>query len=182
MEPIDLERAADRLHAQAGLNPADPVVPVHLAAELFGWRNVEEVADLADVAVIAGGRLLLRAGESEARHDWHAARALARWNLGLLRGSFTEAAVDSLAAAIRTPHRAFERYARAAGPAFVDLARAFSISESAAALRFGEVTGARVALFAPDRPVRVRGRVRSARRRSLRLSDAPGRFVHVFVA
>lgn len=183
MKLTDLERAAEHVHLSAGLDPADPVVPVHLAAELFGSRNVLEVPGLSTVADVRDGCLLLRAGETDARHDWHAARALARWSLSLFRSSFTEATVDSLAAAIRTPRRAFEAHALAVGPAFSDLAAAFSISQSAAALRYGEVIGARVALFAPNRPVRVRGcRSRSARPRALRLSDAPGRFVRVFVA
>lgn len=50
-------------------------------------------------------------------------------------------------------------------------------------MRYVEVVGGAVILFAPDRPVRMRGtRPKSARPRTLRLSDAPDRFVRLFVA
>ena len=71
-------------------------------------------------------------------------------------GDDEEAAADYLGAALVAPRRAFASALRALGDDLAELAAVFRSTETAAALRVGEVTGRPLAVVAPHR-VRVRG-------------------------
>lgn len=182
MTPMDLERLADALYAQAGFSTNRPVAPLHLAGVLLGWNSVIESRAVRFPALLDEGRLVLHPGVSQGRRSWHVARELARWAMMRSRLRPTELALDSLAACLRTPRQAFAPLALAAGPAFSDLAEAFRISESSAALRFAEVTRTPLVLRTPV-SVRMRGGPRpvKARPRRIPLRDYPGRVVDLFV-
>lgn len=183
MTPAELESLAEATYLRAGLAPDAPVPPLYLAGELLGWDSLVAVDRLHAVAELDGERILVRAWERESLRGWHVARALARLLLLRADAAVTAAAVDSLAAALRTPRAAFVSIASETGPAFSDLAHAFQLSESAAALRYGETMQARIVLEAPSRPPRVRGGRRELKRpRILRLSDAPERVVRIYAA
>ncbi len=183
MTPPDFEQIAEQIYEAAGFAPNTPRSTLRLAAELLGWHALREVRGLTAVAQLDGHRLLLRAEASPRALEWFTGVELARWSLQRVGTTTTAGAVDLLAACLRAPRPAVESVARDAGPAFSDLAAAFSISESSAALRFGEVTGARLTLYAPNRQPRVRGRGASrAKPLKISLSDAPGRVVKLYAA
>jgi predicted transcriptional regulator len=84
--------------------------------------------------------------------EWHLARA----PHPLAHGPQKEAFCDIGAAALLAPRRAFYEDARHHGPDLSRLGRRYGITQSCAALRYGEVTGAPTALVAPM-TVRLRG-------------------------
>lgn len=175
----DLELLAEAAYLRAGLPITDAAAPLHIAGLLLGWNQIYETR-AACSAVITSERLVMPKGLSKNACSWQVARALSRWLLEGVDNSAGESEVDMLAACIRTPRAAFEDLAADTGPAFSDLASAFRISESSAALRFGEVIGSSVVLFAPGKPPRMRGiPARKARARVVRLADDPARTVRL---
>jgi hypothetical protein len=182
MTPMDLEAIAERMYRRAGFPTNQPAAPLHLAGKLLGWDALRESRAPRSPVVLDGQHLVLRPGVSAGRRSWHVARALAQWAMQRLKLDPSELAIDSLAACLRTPRQAFAPIALATGPAFSDLAEAFRISESAAALRFAEVTRTPLVLRTPV-SVRMRGGPRpvKARPRRITLHDYPGRVVDVFV-
>lgn len=181
----EIERLAEKTHRRAGYTARSPLSTLTLANTLLGrgFRHaVFDVDDQAEPATVVDGprgpSLLVRSTLPPRASEWFAARALASWLAGSFNVALTEAELDLFAACLRAPRPAVESAAIRSGPAFGDLAQAFRISESSAALRYGEVTGAPLALVAPLRPTRVRGRRRPGLRWSrVLLSDAPGRVV-----
>lgn len=182
MTPPDIELLAEATYLRAKIAPGDTVSMLDLAGSLLGWGAITERASLPCSARVIDDRLFLRRGLSAPDRAWHIAVALAGWLLEEFEPESTRASVDMLAACLRTPKAAFQPLATEAGPAFSDLAYAFAISESSAALRFGEVTGAHLALIAPDRPVRIRGRKPAKLAKRIVLQDAPNRLVKLFAA
>lgn len=179
MTPDQLEDLAEALYRRAGLPPAEAVPPLFLAGTLLGWEALVSVRDTPFVAKLEDGRLLVRAGETRPRRAWHVARALAQWALEPREAS--SATLDSLAAYLRTPRAAFVELAREVGPDFTALADAFGLSESAAALRYGETMQVRLILESPSSPLRVRGtRCEVATPRVV--SIAGGRTVRLYAA
>lgn len=86
-----------------------------------------------------------------------------------------EGACDYIGAAIQAPR---DLFARVAHLSIRELARDFSITETSAALRVGEVTGRPVAVVAPER-LRTRGEAfdwppEESLRRSSRRAQLPG--------
>jgi hypothetical protein len=107
-------------------------------------------------------------------------------------GDDEERAADHLGAALVAPRRAFLSARRAVGESLPELADAFGITETGAALRLGEVLGVPLAVVVPA-TVRVRGpedwgwpdewtlrrwaRGRTPGIRKVRLTDDPRRVV-----
>lgn len=162
MEQLELEGIVDAAYREAGLDPERPHL-VRLARALLG-----------DDAIVRGPRpvhgpaALVRVGES-----WHIvlSRSLPRLyalfavghELGhwLLRregydGHDEERAADYIGGALLAPRSAFLAARRALGDELPALAEAFSMTETGAALRLGEVLRLPLAVVAPAR-VRVRG-------------------------
>lgn len=181
----DIERLAESAHRRAGYSARTPVSSLTLANILLGRCMRQAVFDLTDhdveASIVGGPRgpsLLVRASLPPRAAEWFGARALAAWIASEQGVDASPAELDLFAACLRAPRPAVELEVERSGPAFSDLADAFRISESAAALRYGEVTGAPLALVAPKRPIRVRGRRRPGIRWTrVPLSDAPGRHV-----
>lgn len=181
----DIERLAEDAHRRAGYTARLPLSALTLANTLLGRGTRHAVFDVdnhdAPASVVDGPRgpsLLVRSSLPPRGAEWFGARALADWIAKAQGLRLTEAELDLFTACIRAPRPAVERAAVRIGPAFSDIADAFRISESAAALRYGEVTGTPLALLAPKRPTRVRGQRRPGVRWSrVPLSDAPGRLV-----
>lgn len=178
---------------RAGCDGGELVSPARVAAGLSG-RPVPVVR----TDVIRGPAALCRVG-SEWRiyvrrrlspralrwFVWHEVAELAL-KLEGYDGDDVESVADSIAAAMRLPRRAFVTAARECGDDWRKLSRLLDVSQSAAALRWGEVLDEPLALVAPSRPVRVRGapwvwpdvsRATPDGARRQRLSDAPQRAV-----
>lgn len=170
MNQGDLELLAQAAYTRAGFSLADTVSPIRLAAALLGWDSFAE-SSAANDGSVSNGRVILPANLTAPGRSWFAARALAHWLLEALETNPTESSVALLAAALRTPAPQFRELADDFGPNFSELAEAFCISESSAALRFGEVTGDSMVLFAPGKPPRIRGIRRRGWRRTVRLES-----------
>ncbi len=175
MTPGDLELLAEAAYHYAKLPLTDAVSPVRLAATIFGWDAFCESRTTNDGSIV-GSSVVLPANLNANARAWFTSRALSRW---LLEPGANEVSVALLAACIRTPAFAFRELAEETGPDFPDLAWAFCISESSAALRFGEVMGDSLVLHAPGKLPRMRGNRRGIQPRTVRLSDDPSRFVRL---
>jgi len=164
LDQADIEGEADRLYRAADLDPGTAAPVIWLASELLGDGSVVAVHSLSEpgggcLARVNGQvRIYYRSRLPPQRRDFVVAHELAHWALRDSAGGEleTEAACDSLAAALIAPRAAFLKVVARHGAHFTRLAKAFACSESLAALRFGETTLEPLALVAP-RSFRVRG-------------------------
>lgn len=155
----DVEGTAAALYRQAGFEGDVPADPVDLAERLLGAGAVRYVhaGALPGVASLTywGGRwhIAVRGLATEPRQRFAVLHELGHYALG---PGASEAACDAVAGALLLPRPAFRAAARELGADWPSLAAFFGCSESAAALRWGEVIGDPLALVAPV-TVRVRG-------------------------
>ncbi len=110
---------------------------------------------------VDGNRILVRSGLPLDQEAFVVAHELAEWHCGRCHYRFggiaeKENYCNSIAAALLAPWQAFRAAARAYGARFNLLSCEFGVSQTCAALRFGEVTGTPVALVTPKQ-IRVRG-------------------------
>lgn len=195
IEPFEIEGAALALYRQAGLDPSSSPSPGQLAMALPDI-DVEFVLRASQPAMIRSfrGRATIRilATATPSAQAWFLAHELGEW---VLRG-------------MRVQHEAIEHFADAVGAAIIaprpavlamrtrfddDLertARAMRITQTVAALRWGEVFGrpvaiverhrvkARGAFDAPDRELRrIAAAGGGAGMRALPITDTRGRVV-----
>lgn len=157
--PEELEGVALALYRRAGLEPDTPADPVELAERLLGEGCVRLVhsgalpGTAALARVVGCWRVYVRSRASAERQRFAVLHELGHYALGL---SAREADCDAVAAALLLPYPAFRRAAIELGADWSALAARFDCSESAVALRWGEVVGDPLALVAPL-TVRVRG-------------------------
>ena len=155
----DIEGTAEALYRAAGLDTGEAADPVDLAERLLGTGAVQLVharalpgtASLARVK--SSWRIYVRSRASESLQAFAILHELGHYALGL---DAPDARCDAVAAALLLPRRAFQRAAVERGADWSALAAHFRCTESAVALRWGEVLGTPLALVAPLK-VRVRG-------------------------
>lgn len=160
MDPREIERVAEGILLDAGLDPALPVRLLPLASAL----GIEVVRSSSapfpgDAAIARIGpiwRAYLRPQLPLSRARFAIAHEIAEWWLWLhgFHRPETEDIANRLGAALLAPRRRFVSLVRAL-PTVQDLALELEVTESMAALRTGEVTGRPMALVA--RTVRLRG-------------------------
>lgn len=163
MDCGDLELLVERLYACASCSPTEAVPPGRLVRALLGEGRVIVVhagalrGDGALVRVMGEDRIYIRSRLSPERKRWAVAHELAEWSLARegYREPDVEETANYLAGAIIAPRRRFLHALRERGERFSDLAHDLIVTESCAALRFGETTGIPLALIAHT--VRVRG-------------------------
>lgn len=178
MKTDELEELAEWSYRVGGLEPLRPTSTLLVVDRFLGRgtrRAVFEVERLAVPALVEGKHdpaLLIRSGLDQRTSEWFAATAFARWLLTQQDELDGEGSVDFLAACLRAPCSAVERV----GHRYVQVARAFDVSETSAVLRVGEVFQLPVAVIAPGKPIRLRGARRKGRWSRFRLHDAPDRF------
>lgn len=150
-------------------------------------------ADGAFLVVMGEPKIAIRRGLSPERERWVLLHELSEWHLSRL--GYFEPDIEELAelitAALVAPRVAFRESLAMHGRRFRRLAHDFLTTQTAVALRLGEVTGAPVAVIAPS-GIRVRGEdwawpsnidwLAKARRlppqlRRVRLTDDPRRRV-----
>lgn len=157
--PEELEGVALALYKQAGLEPDTAADPVDMAERLLGDGCVRLVhssalpATAALARVGAEWRIYVRSLAPAPRQRFAVLHELGHYALG---AGATEEGCDAVAAALLLPGPAFRAAALELGADWPALAAQFGCTESAAALRWGEVIGAPLALIAPL-TVRVRG-------------------------
>lgn len=164
---VDPDEEARAILERADEDDAEPPNLMRLALAVTGGRVLlvapTEVWGLGEVAVGDDGELevLVSTGQSDVELAWTLAHEVA--HVHLRRGGWVggyregEDAADAIAAALLMPRRAFARATRRlGGRAFVGLASTFHVTQTAAALRVGEVDRVPVAVIAPTH-LRVRG-------------------------
>lgn len=157
--PADLEGEAEAIYRRLGLDTSDPVDPVAIAEGLLGPGTVRAVRASAlpgaAALVMVNGevRIYVREKLPAERRAHLVGHELAHHVLG---PNASESACDYLGAAIIAPRPAVMLALRRVGRDWSELARIFGSTQTLAALRTSEATGAPLALVAPRR-VRVRG-------------------------
>jgi IrrE N-terminal-like domain len=152
----DWEGAADELRARAGLELDEACGPIALARRL-GLR-VEEVSGMlglgALVRVHDERRIMVRRGLPPAIRSWVVGHELAHFVRGSTCGwngrDDEERACHYIGAALQMPRRVFAAATREGGT-WAMLAERFKTTETAAAMRFGEVRGEPLAVVCPHR-------------------------------
>ena len=161
MDPHELEGLALVPYTETGIDPADPPPIFDLVRAYLGVR-VERPGHMAGLATSyrMGGkdRIAVRAGVVVEYAQFYAAHELAHVVLRRVGhpGAEDEPHANYLGAAMLLPRAAVAASYRAEGFAPRALAEAIVCTQTAAALRFGEVLGAPLAAVSPA-VVRVRG-------------------------
>lgn len=166
MRDGDLEAEAESLYRMAGLDPDSPPGPAVLARRILGPASVRHAppqhlpGDGALARVRDSWRIYVRAGLTPERLGFAVAHELAEHHLARIgyRGSDIEERADRLGAAILAPRGAIRAALAHCGDDVRALAHAFVSTQSWAAMRTAEVTGAPTALVSPAK-VRVRGQL-----------------------
>jgi hypothetical protein len=158
---IEIERDARRLLGLAGFGTEDTPGPVLIAHGLCLGVIEVPAGTIGGDGEVQENTVLVREGLSPGAFAWTIAHEIWEHHTATSRRRFRhfidkEVWCDAGAAALLAPRLAFEADARRMGPAFVELGASYGISATAAALRYGEVTGAPVAVVAPL-TVRTRG-------------------------
>ena len=164
MDQADIEGAARFCYQLAGLDGDEAASPLTVASRLAGTRvpvirtdGIRAAAALARVG--SEWRIYIRRGLSRRAKLWLVWHEVAELALRLERYECAdvEECADRLAAAMRMPARAFRLAVRTCGDDWSELAEAFDVAETSAALRWGEVFDEPLALVAPRRELRTRG-------------------------
>ena len=162
MEQLELEGIADAAYREAGLDPETPHI-TRLARALLGptaiMRGPRPIhGPAALIRVKDDWRIVISRSLPAIYATFAVGHELGHWLLARsgYRGDDEEASADYLAGALLAPRRAFISAWRAMGDDFAALAETFSMTETGAALRLGEVLRVPLAVISPAL-VRVRG-------------------------
>ena len=157
----DADGVQCEVYQRAGFDPDEPAAMAALARRLGIPVEIHDAPEFPGDGALSNvdgtWRIYLRDGMSRQRQKWACAHELGEWLLSGADGSHAEIAANAIAAALIAPRRAFAVASRALGRTnFAGLAAAFTLSETAAALRTGEALGAGLAVVQPGL-VRTRG-------------------------
>lgn len=168
MEQLELEGIAEAAYDEVELDPERPHVP-RLARALLGPDAIQRGprplhAPAALIRIGSAWRIVLSRSLPPRYALFAVAHELGHWLLAryghvgddALDGMGEERAADYLGAALLAPRRTFLTARRALGNDLPELADAFALTETGAALRLGEVLRLPLAVVAPQQ-VRVRG-------------------------
>ena len=164
MTPGDLDLAARRLRARAGLSEWDVVLPGIVAQRLFGPDGYEVVHGLGMLGELrvwdGGGQVRVDAGISRDERHFSAGHELGHYSDHLeawgLEGVELERACDVFAAALMMPAAPFLEALQLFGDDWSAIAPLFAATPTAVILRAGELTGRPLAVVSPH-SCRARG-------------------------
>lgn len=163
MHQLQLEDLAEKAYSDAGLDPQQPHVS-RLARTLLGPKAIQKGPRLvrSPACLVRVGRqvyIFIAKGLKPVDALFAVAHELAHYLIAKqgLSDENEEEMANALGAALLAPRPAFRAAFKRFGDDLPALASALSATETAAALRLGEVTGQPLAVVAPER-VRVRGR------------------------
>lgn len=157
MTPGDLDLSARRLRARAGFDEWDVPLPGVIALALFGPHGYEVVPGLGlcgELHVDGGDiRVRVASGMTDEEQDFAAAHELGHYSDHLegwgLVGPDLERACDVFAAALMMPAGPFMQALNMFGDKWSSIAPLFGTTETATALRAGELTGRPIAVVGP---------------------------------
>lgn len=163
MQQLDLEGIAEAILAEAGQEDDHAPRLGQLVTALLGDGAVEQVPNLRTdgelVRIHDRWRIFLKRGLPLERRAFALVHEIGEWWFRVrerYEGDDIEEAANYVAAAIMSPRRAFRRAIAEHGQNFAELAAAFRTTETQAALRDSELSGAPRAVVSPAL-VRVRG-------------------------
>jgi hypothetical protein len=154
------EGDADTLRRMAGLGADEVASPLWIARKLLGADAVRDVPMVGRYATLArvGDRRVIAVNPrlADATYQWAIGHELGHWIRGTGHGErdCEEAACHYVAAALLMPRAAFLGAYRRRGhdaSSVHQLALAFGVTDTSAALRIGETDGRPVAVVAPHR-------------------------------
>lgn len=157
MTPGEIDLAAEQVIALAGYEKWDVTPAIDVGLGWLGDNGVVFVPGLpvAERVCFDGAiaQVQLRAGEPDPVSQWDCGHALGhvaakRFGWGL-EGSELEQACDLFAAAVLMPRLPYAAALHEFGEDWAELAVVFAVTETAAALRAGEVTGRPIAVVGP---------------------------------
>lgn len=141
----DAEGTARYLYERAGFEYKNEVLPSLIAERLYGSGCVRVVAHSARLAEVTthGGRVRIAVAARAREPEWLIGHELAHLAEGTrhARGGETEARCDLVGACLLMPPWSFRQALSRFGEDYVALAENFGTSETAVALRVGEVLG-----------------------------------------
>jgi hypothetical protein len=161
---FEIEGAARSIRETAGFALFDAPSALELAHGLglrvlrAGWLRSEDSAAIHPSATGIPTAIALRHGLSPLRSAWCIAHEVAEIDLVTVgyRGEDVEAVAEALAAALLMPQRLFRLAVAELGADVQELAQAFAVPETAAALRLAEVGAVDAAAVVTPRRVHVR--------------------------
>lgn len=159
-EVVDADGEAALLMREVGeeVPYARELAEYHLGPDCFVcWPGATRDAEL--VFLEGRMRIRLRRGLSHQRRRWAIMHEIAEWHLLerlRYRESDIEVCAEAITAALVMPRGPFRRMLAEVGTDFAALAEAFCATQTAAALRYGEVTRTPLAVVGPG-ILRVRG-------------------------
>lgn len=163
MDQAEVERIAANILEEGQQDPEEPPRLARLVVALMGPNAVDYASSLrGDGALVRIGddwRIFVRHRLPLERRTFAIAHELAEWWMRVrlqYRSGDVEHAANGIAAAVLAPRPAFVRALRFFGGSLPELAEAFGVTESHAALREAEITHQPRALVSPAL-VRVRG-------------------------
>lgn len=156
----NVEALARHVYRLAGYSENWRAWPPELATRVLGDDSIVYAPQLHAEGILTffdgGWRILVRPSLTKRRLAHVVGHELGHWICRKEGVVDDEALCDAIGAAIIAPRTAYLAKLHRAGPRLRELAWAFDTTESLAALRYAEVTGAPLALITPD-SVRVRG-------------------------
>jgi hypothetical protein len=173
----DAEGTARYLYERAGFEYKNEVLPSLIAERLYGPGCVRVVAHSARLAEVTthGGRVRIAVSSRAREPEWLIGHELAHLAEGTrhARGGETEARCDLIGACLLMPPRAFREALSRFGEDYAALAEHFGTSETAVALRVGEVLGEGRVVVTPH-TVLARGDVQITQDEARRLARRGG--------
>lgn len=157
MDVWEVDALQRELYQRARLDPDVPANMLDLACGLGLRVRMIHPATFPGDGMLVGDEVLLRTKISRVRKRFALAHEIAEWRLAGVAHEYIEQLCDALAAALIAPRRPFIRAANELGAeAFGQLAFAFGMTQTGAALRSAETLLFPLALVRPGL-VRVRG-------------------------
>lgn len=186
MEQLAREKVVRSIYRLAGFGSRYAVqLPSTLALEILGPDSIVSMPTLVPCGQLCqvGAQFVIgvRADLSPERAEFTIAHELAHWYIRKfgLKVKRLEATCDYIAAGLQCPLSPFLRLATEKCASIAQLAFEFSVTQTQAALRIGEVANTPVVVIAPGR-VHFRGpKFERQPVKKVRLTDEPGRLALV---
>lgn len=175
----EYDELVERIYRDAGCTTDDPRRPSYLARRILGPEAIVIIPGLPQLArtALRGKRtfILVRAGLPATIEEWLAGHELIHvYRPNATPGELEEAICDYGGAALQMPHAVYRQRAQEVERSWAQLAHDFEVTQTSAAMRFGEVENAAVAIVTPRRIYRRGYDADDKTLRELSINGGPG--------